>query len=58
METETMQHITCCCEALARECYNIFGKPLLEPKDISTATLRELCLFIRDTDTEFVLMKD
>jgi hypothetical protein len=49
METETVQHITCCCEALARQCYNIFGKPFLEPKDISTATLRDLCLFTRDT---------
>jgi hypothetical protein len=49
METETVQHITCCCETLARQRYNIFGKPLLKPKDISTATLRDLCLFIRDT---------
>jgi hypothetical protein len=49
METETEQHITCCCEALARQCYNIFGKLFLEPKDISTAALRDLCLFIRDT---------
>jgi hypothetical protein len=49
METETVHQITCCCEALARQRYNIFGKPLLEPKDISTATLRDLCLFIRNT---------
>jgi hypothetical protein len=37
METETVQHIACCCEALARQRYNIFGKPFVEPKDISTA---------------------
>jgi hypothetical protein len=42
METETVQHITCCCEALARQHYNIFGKPFVEPKDIRTASLREL----------------
>jgi hypothetical protein len=26
-----------------------FGKPLVEPKEISTASVRDLCLFIRDT---------
>jgi len=49
METKTVQYITCCCEALARQRYNIFGKPFVEPKDISTASLMDLCLFIRDT---------
>jgi hypothetical protein len=49
MEAETVQHITCCCEALARQRYNIFGRPFIEPKEISTASLRDLCLFIRDT---------
>jgi hypothetical protein len=49
MEIETVQHITCCCEALARQRYNIFGKPFVEPKEISTASFRDLCLFIRDT---------
>jgi hypothetical protein len=48
-ENETVQHITCCCEALARQRYNIFGKPFVEPKDIRTASLRDLCLFIKDT---------
>jgi hypothetical protein len=48
METETVQHITSGCEALARQLYNIFGKPFVEPKDMSTASLRDLCLFIRD----------
>ena len=46
-ETETVQHIICCCEALARQRYNIFGNRLVEPKDISTASVRDLCLFIR-----------
>jgi hypothetical protein len=44
METETVQHITFCCEALARQRYNIFGKPYVETKDISTASLKDLCL--------------
>jgi hypothetical protein len=48
METETVQHITCCCEALARQRY-ILGKPIVEPKEISTASFRDLCLFIRAT---------
>jgi len=46
-ETETVQHIICCCEVLARQRYNVFGKRLVEPKDISTASVRDLCLFIR-----------
>jgi hypothetical protein len=49
METETVQHIMCCCEALDRERYNVFGKLIAEPKDISTASVRDLCLFIRGT---------
>jgi len=48
-ETETAQHIICCSEALARQCYNVFGNPLVEPKDTSTASVRDLCLFIRGT---------
>ena len=46
-ETETVQHIICCCEALARQRYNVFGRRTVEPKDISTASVRDLCLFIR-----------
>jgi hypothetical protein len=49
METETVQHIICCCEALARQRYNVFGRLIDEPKDISTASVRDLCLFIRGT---------
>jgi hypothetical protein len=29
--------------------FNIFGKPIVEPKEISTASVRDLCLFIRAT---------
>ena len=47
METETVRHIICCCEALARQRYNVFERPTVEPKDISTASVRDLCLFIR-----------
>jgi hypothetical protein len=48
-ETETVQHIVCCCEALAWQRYRIFGTLFAEPQDISTASERDLCLFIRDT---------
>jgi hypothetical protein len=48
-DTETVQHIICCCEALAHQRYNVFGNPLVETKDISTASVRDLCLFIRGT---------
>jgi hypothetical protein len=49
MEAETVQHIMCYCEALARQRYNVFGKLFAEPKDISTASVRDLCLYIRGT---------
>jgi hypothetical protein len=48
-EIETAQHTICSCEALSRQRYNVFGKPLVEPKEISTASVRDLCLFIRVT---------
>jgi len=48
METETVQHIIGCCEALARQGYNVFGRLIVETKDISTASIRDLCLLIRD----------
>jgi hypothetical protein len=48
-ETETVQHIICCCEALARQRYNVFGNLLVEPKEISTASVRDLCLYIKGT---------
>jgi len=49
METETVQHIICCCKAFARQHYNVFGRLTVEPKYISTASVRDLCLFIRGT---------
>jgi hypothetical protein len=49
METETVQHIICCCEALARQRYNVFGRLIAEPKDIRTASVSDICLFIRGT---------
>ena len=44
-----MHHIICCCEALARQRYTFSGKLFAEPKDISTAYLKDLCLFVRGT---------
>jgi hypothetical protein len=49
MEAETVQHIICYCEVLAQQRYNVFGKLFAGPKDISTASVRDLCLFIRGT---------
>jgi hypothetical protein len=43
-ETETVLHIICCCEALAGQRYNVFGNMFVEPKEISTASVRELYL--------------
>jgi hypothetical protein len=48
-ETETVQQITCCCEALARQHYNVFGNLIVTPKDISTASTKDLCLYIKGT---------
>jgi len=48
-EIETVQHIICRCEALADQRYNIFGNPFIEPKNISTASVRDLCPSIRGT---------
>jgi hypothetical protein len=48
-EAETVQHIVCCCEALARQRYKVYGRLTADPKDISIASLRDLCLFIRGT---------
>jgi hypothetical protein len=48
-ETEAVQHVICCCEALAGQRYNVFGNPFIEPKDINTASVRDLWLFIRGT---------
>jgi hypothetical protein len=48
-ETETVLHIICHCEALAHQRYYVFGNPFVKPKDISSASVRNLCLFIRGT---------
>jgi hypothetical protein len=48
-ETKTVQHIDCCFEALARQRYSVFGNLLVEPKEISTASVTDLCLYIKDT---------
>jgi hypothetical protein len=48
-ETETVNHINCCCEALDRQRYNVFGNLFIKPKDISRASVRDLCLFIKGT---------
>jgi len=47
METVTVQHIIYCCEVLARQHYNVFGRLTVEPKDISTVSIRDRCLFIQ-----------
>jgi hypothetical protein len=48
-EAETAQHIVCGCEALCGLRYSVFGYPFVDPKDISTASVRNLCLFIKGT---------
>jgi hypothetical protein len=49
MENETVQHMTCHCEVLACQRYNVFGTLSAEAKDIRTASVRDLCLFIGGT---------
>jgi hypothetical protein len=55
METETVYLSICCCEVLARQRYNLFGKFFVDPKVISTASLKDLCPFVRHSINEFVL---
>jgi hypothetical protein len=45
-EVETVQHIICCCKALARQRY-VFGSLVVELTEIYTASVRDLCLFLR-----------
>jgi hypothetical protein len=45
-ETETVHHIIYCREEFARQRYNVFGNLFIEPKYISRASVRDLCLFI------------
>jgi hypothetical protein len=46
-ETETVQHIICCCEALDHQRYNVFGSLEVEKTDIRTASVRDLYLLIQ-----------
>jgi len=46
IEAETVKHIIWCCEALVHQRYNVFGRLTAEPKDISTASVKDPCLFI------------
>jgi hypothetical protein len=48
-EAKTVQHIICCCKALACQRYNVFGSLEVEPTDICTASVQDLCLFIQGT---------
>jgi ribonuclease HI len=48
-EAETVQHIICCCTALACQRYNVFGSLEVKPTDIRTVSVRDLCLFIPGT---------
>jgi hypothetical protein len=48
-EAETVQHIICCCEALACRSFNVLGSLVVEPTDIRTVLVTDLCLFIRGT---------
>jgi hypothetical protein len=45
--TETEPHIICCCEALVGQRYIVLGNLFLETKDIRTASVMDLCPFIR-----------
>jgi hypothetical protein len=49
VETDTVHHIICCCEAAVCQHYNFFGKLYPETKHISTDSLKDLCLFMRNT---------
>jgi ferredoxin-thioredoxin reductase catalytic subunit len=48
-ETETAQHIICSCKVLARQRYSVFGNLFVKPKEISTASAKDLCLYIKGT---------
>jgi hypothetical protein len=53
-ETETVQHVVCCCEVLADQRYNVFGNLLVGPKDISLSK-GPLPVYKRHRGTECVL---
>ena len=50
LETQTVQHLVCCCEALSRQRYNVLRGLTIEPNFIlCTATVKGRCLFISHT---------
>jgi hypothetical protein len=53
-ETETVQYIICCCEALARQRYNVFGSLEAVPTDIHTASVRDRYLLIPGTGSQIL----
>jgi hypothetical protein len=55
LETETAYHIIFCCEALACQHYNIFGKLLVASKDTGKVSLKDLCRCVRHSVNESVL---
>jgi hypothetical protein len=55
MEIERVYHILCCWEALARQRYKFFRALFADPKDISTASLKDPCLRKRHSINEVVL---
>jgi hypothetical protein len=54
-EAEPVQHVICRCETLARRLFNVFGYPVIETRDTSTASVRDLCIFMRHRTIESVL---
>jgi hypothetical protein len=48
-KTHNGMYITIRIHNIQNEIEAFFGKPFVEPKEISTASVRDLCLFIRET---------
>jgi hypothetical protein len=46
LQTETVQNLVCCCEALSCQRYNAFGEFIIAPKAISRATV---CVSLSET---------
>ena len=49
LQTETVQQLVCCCEALSRQRCDVFGELTVEANVIRTATVKDRCLFISHT---------
>jgi hypothetical protein len=52
METETVQRVICCCEALARQRHNVFGKLTVEPRHKHSFSKGPLPFYKRHRVTE------